>query len=58
MKDVEDDVDTRDICECSSCSAFVALRIHTVLPISVIGVETWLAAASSKLTGDIPWLWA
>ena len=37
-----------------SCSAFVALRMQTVLPISVTVSETWLAAASSRLTGDMP----
>jgi hypothetical protein len=38
----------------SSCSVLVAFRTHTVLPISVTVAETWLAAASSRLTGDIP----
>jgi hypothetical protein len=38
----------------SSCSALVALRKQTVLPISVTVADTWLAAASNKLTGDIP----
>ena len=28
--------------------------MRTVLPISVTVAETWLAAASSRLTGDIP----
>lgn len=37
-----------------SCSAFVALRMQIVLPISVTVYETWLAAASSRLTGAMP----
>lgn len=37
-----------------SCSALVALRMQTVLPMSVTVRETWLAAASSRLTGDMP----
>jgi hypothetical protein len=32
----------------------VAFRIKITFPISVMVVETWLAAASNKLTGDIP----
>lgn len=38
----------------ASCSAFVAFRMCTVFATSVIVDDTWLAAASSKLTGDIP----
>lgn len=37
-----------------SCSALEALRMCTVFAISVIVDETWLAAASRRLTGDIP----
>ena len=37
-----------------SCSALVALRMQIVLPISVTVSDTWLAAASRRLTGDIP----
>lgn len=39
-----------------SCSALVALRTQSVLPISVTVEDTWLAAASNKLTGDMPLL--
>lgn len=38
----------------SSCSARVALRMQMILEISVTVAETWLAAASRRLTGDIP----
>jgi uncharacterized membrane protein (DUF441 family) len=40
--------------ENSSCSACVAFRMKTIFAISVTVEETWLAAASSKLTGDMP----
>jgi hypothetical protein len=33
----------------SSCSALVALRTQTVLPISVTVADTWLAAAFNKI---------
>ena len=42
----------------SSCSARVAFRMQMILEISVIVAETWLAAASRRLTGDIPELTA
>ena len=37
-----------------SCSCFVARRMSTVRASSVTVADTWLAAASSKLTGDMP----
>jgi hypothetical protein len=40
--------------ENASCSARVALRMQTILEISVTIVETWLAAVSRRLTGDVP----
>lgn len=44
--------------ENSSCSARVAFRMQMILEISVTVIETWLAAASRRLTGDIPELTA
>ena len=38
----------------SSCLARDAFRKQTVLPISVMVADTWLAGASRGLTGDIP----
>ena len=39
-----------------SSSAFVDLRMRTILPMSVTAADRWLAAASRRLTGDIPML--
>ena len=44
--------------ENSSCSARVALRMQIILEMSVTVAETRLAAASRRLTGDIPELMA
>jgi hypothetical protein len=40
--------------ENSSCSACVAFRMKISLDISVMVADTWLAAASRRLTGDMP----